>query len=180
MLFKILLIVGLVFVSVGLVFLFSYLSYKKRNLSHDTEFVRKMLPGIDCGMCGEKNCTNFAVKVAGGNREPEACKLIRPENGQKIKQYFKNSYKEAIMENVAIQSTDHKKVQDDKDFSVEYDTETTTEDIIDNEVENDEIDMDLVLVEAITKYTLMETLYTLKLEDYSYNNIVKLTRKLVN
>ena len=95
MLFKILVIVGLVCVSVGLVFLFIYLSYKKRNLSHDTEFVRKMLPGIDCGMCGEKNCTNFAVKVAGGNREPEACKLIRPENGQKIKQYFKNTYKES-------------------------------------------------------------------------------------
>ena len=95
MLIKILIIAGLVVISVGMVVLFSYLSYKKRNLSHDTEFVRKMLPGVDCGMCGEKNCTNFAVKVSGGNREPDACKLIRPENSQKIKQYFKNTYSES-------------------------------------------------------------------------------------
>ena len=92
MLVKILIIVGLVFFSVGLVFLFSYISFKKRNLPHDAEFVRKMLPCIDCGMCGEKTCSNFAIKVAGGNREPEGCKLITPENSQKIKQYFKTSY----------------------------------------------------------------------------------------
>jgi len=95
MILKILIIVGLVLGSVGLIFLFSYLSYKKRHLTHDIEFVRKMLPCVDCGMCGEKNCTNLAIKIAGGNKEPEACKLIRPENAQKIKQHFNANYKES-------------------------------------------------------------------------------------
>ncbi len=90
----VLLIVGLVIVSAGLIFLFSFLAYRKRGLSNDTEFVRKMLPCVDCGMCGEKNCTEFAIKVAEGKKEPEACKLIKPENAQKIKKFFKPSYKE--------------------------------------------------------------------------------------
>lgn len=93
--YTILLIVGLLIFSVGIVFLFSYISYKKRHLSHDIEFVKKMLPCIDCGMCGEKNCTNFAIKVTEGNREPSACKLISPENTQKIKEHFKAVYKES-------------------------------------------------------------------------------------
>jgi len=90
-----LLIGGLILLSIGLVFLFSYIAYKRRCLSHDTEFVRKMLPCVDCGMCGEKNCTEFANKITEGLREPEACKLIKPENAQKIKKYFKLSYKES-------------------------------------------------------------------------------------
>lgn len=109
---------------------------------------------------------------------------------------LKNSYKEFLTENIAIQSADHKKVQDDKDFSETYDPNATPNNVVngdmDTELDEDEInkniaienkssiDMDMVLVEAITKYTLMEMLYTLKLENYTYDNIVKLTRKLVN
>ena len=110
---------------------------------------------------------------------------------------LKNSYKEAIIENVSITSTDHKRVEDDKEFSANYNPNATTSDssdntFDDNNIEDDEIntslplegsnssiDMDMVLTEAITKYTLMETLYTLKLENYTYENIAKLSRKLV-
>jgi len=122
---------------------------------------------------------------------------------------FKNCYKEAILENVAITSTDQQKVEDDRAFSATYKINATEDDInsdnLDNNthnIEEDDIDdnialegmyeksslskkessinMDMVLTEAITKYTLMETLYTLKLENYTYNNIAKLARKLVN
>ena len=55
-LLTILLIVGLLLVSFGVVVLFSYLSKKRRGLSTDAEFVRKLLPSIDCGMCGEHDC----------------------------------------------------------------------------------------------------------------------------
>ena len=87
-----LIILGLVAVAVGIIFLFSYISYKKRGLSYDADFVRKLLPNVDCGVCGEKNCTEFAKKVAEGKKEPENCKLIRPENAQKIKKFFKPTY----------------------------------------------------------------------------------------
>lgn len=114
---------------------------------------------------------------------------------------FRSSYKEALTENVAIQSTDHKKVEDDRDFSETYDTNATIKNIMkdnledgEHDIEEDEINtnltlesalpseinMDMILVEAITKYTLMEMLYTLKLENYSRENIAKLTHKLVN
>ena len=72
--------------------LFSYLSKKRRGLSTDAEFVRKLLPSIDCGMCGEHDCNEFAKKVANGEREPEACKIIKAESCQKIKEYFKPTY----------------------------------------------------------------------------------------
>jgi len=91
----ILLIVCLLLVSLGLIFGFSYLAYRKRGLSHDAEFVRKMLPCVDCGMCGEENCKNFSLKVAHGKREPEECKIIKPENSEKIKYYFKPTYNQS-------------------------------------------------------------------------------------
>lgn len=110
---------------------------------------------------------------------------------------LKSSYKEILKENVAITSADKNKVDKDDDFSASYDTEANLDDIKndslepDYNVEDDEvndnlvlegasIDMDLVMAEAITKYTLMETLHTLKLKDYSYNEIAKMTHKMVN
>lgn len=42
------------------------------------------------------------------------------------------------------------------------------------------IDLDLVLAEGISRYTLMEMLYTTKLEDYTTDEIMKLTHFLLN
>jgi len=42
------------------------------------------------------------------------------------------------------------------------------------------INMDLVLAEAITKYTLMELLYTIQLEQYSHDTIRKISEKLIH
>jgi hypothetical protein len=51
-----------------------------------------------------------------------------------------------------------------------------------NLMDNDTIrlDMDLVLAESITKYTLMEMAYTIKLEDYDYVTLQKISQKLLN
>lgn len=92
---KFLLVVGLLIVSVGFVLILAFASKKKTGLSADAEFVKQMLPLIDCGMCGQTNCTNFARKVADGKMEPEECKLIKPENAQKIKKYFKPTYNQS-------------------------------------------------------------------------------------
>lgn len=95
---------------------------------------------------------------------------------------FRDSYQEYIMENVAITSADKDNIDDFKEVSKNYDTEMSFDDAVsdDEPVEGTEVDMDLVLTEAITKYTLMETLYTLGLEDYSHENIRKLTERMLN
>ena len=84
---------GAALLAFAVIVIFAAIAKKRRGLSVDAEFVRKMLPCIDCGMCGEQNCTEFAKKVAGGQKEPEACKLIKPENSEKIRNYFKPTYK---------------------------------------------------------------------------------------
>lgn len=89
------LIAGLLVLAFGIVTLIAFITKKRRGLSVDADFVRKMLPCIDCGMCGEENCTEFAKKVSGGKREPEGCKLIKPENCEKIKRYFKPTYEQS-------------------------------------------------------------------------------------
>ncbi len=86
---KVLIIIGILIVSVGVVALIAYLAHKKRNLSTDTDFVRNLLPGVDCSMCGEKNCTEFAKKITAGTKDPDMCKLIKPNNAEKIRRYFK-------------------------------------------------------------------------------------------
>lgn len=99
---------------------------------------------------------------------------------------FRDSYQEYLQENVAITSTDKANTDDAKEMSKEYDTEMDIDDALglndddDESVENSELNMDLILTEAITKYTLMETLYTLGLENYSYDNIRKLTERMLN
>ena len=96
---------------------------------------------------------------------------------------LRDSYHEMIVENVSIRSADEHNIREDKNDSKTYDPNLTADnvdDTADTEELADEIDMDTVLVEALTKYTLMETLYTLKLENYSRENIRKLINKMVN
>lgn len=35
-----------------------------------------MLPGLDCGACGEKNCSALAARIVAGEASPEACKAV--------------------------------------------------------------------------------------------------------
>lgn len=88
----ILLVVGLMVVSVGVVILLAWISRKKKGLFTEADFVKKMLPNIDCGMCGERNCSEFAKKVARGERKVEECKLIKPEVAERVKDYFVPAY----------------------------------------------------------------------------------------
>ena len=93
---------------------------------------------------------------------------------------FRDSYHTYLAENVAAQSTDHLSADEEDIISNNYNTDQDSiVDAIDGDP-SDDINMDEIFTEAITKYTMMETLYTLKLEDYPYENIKKLTEKLVN
>ena len=94
-LYRILIIVGIMAVASGVVLLINHFSRKKKGLSTEAEFVYKMLPCVDCGMCGEKNCSEFAKRVAASQRNPEECKLIKPEVCEKIHKYFKPTYEQS-------------------------------------------------------------------------------------
>ena len=93
--FTIGIVLGALVLTAGIVVLCAAIAHKKRGLSTDADFVKKLLPGIDCGMCGDANCDNFARKVADGKKEPECCKIIRTENAELIKKHFKPSYKKS-------------------------------------------------------------------------------------
>ena len=65
----------------------------------------------------------------------------------------------------------------DVDLSGRYPTNTNPDANINKNVE---LNMDLIMTEAIAEYTLLEMLYTLKLEDYTSANIRKLSDKMIH
>ena len=92
-LYAILVLVGLLVLSIGLIWLLAYLSHKHKHLNAAEEFVDKMLPGVDCGLCGEKKCCELAKKIASGEREPESCRLLKVEDLYKLKRHYKPANK---------------------------------------------------------------------------------------
>lgn len=94
-LYIILLVVGVLLVASGVVLLINHIARKKRGLSTEAEFVNRMLPHVDCGMCGETSCPEFAKKVASSQRSIEECKLIKPEACERVHKYFKPTYEES-------------------------------------------------------------------------------------
>lgn len=101
---------------------------------------------------------------------------------------FRSSCKEAMESASAINSS--LRPDDDAEETEKYDISATNQDVqIDHdstfdapESENviSDIDMDLALVESITKYTLMEMLYTIQLENYNFKDIQKISQNLLN
>lgn len=88
-----------------------------------------------------------------------------------------------VFESVVINEFDD--VTDDLNiYENDYEYDVITESINDiDKLATDEvecIDMDFILADTIAKYTLMETMYTLKLEDYKYNDIKKMTTNMLN
>lgn len=88
-LYTILFVVGIMIVAVSVVLIINAIARRKKGLTAESEFVCKMLPNVDCGMCGEENCANFAKKVVAFEKNPEECKLIKPEMCDRIHKYFK-------------------------------------------------------------------------------------------
>jgi hypothetical protein len=106
---------------------------------------------------------------------------------------LRNSYKELLESTVVISSSDQiddmeEKRKENQSIGINKSQATQdefddTKDVINNSSSNkneDEINMDLALAEAITKYTLMEMLYTIQLENYDYYKLQKLSQKLLN
>ena len=64
-----------VIVAICTVVLISYLASKKQGLSSEENYVKHLLPGIDCGACGCKSCAEFAKRVAAHERDADGCKV---------------------------------------------------------------------------------------------------------
>ena len=112
------------------------------------------------------------------------------ETGTLFNALLHESYKEILAENIAIHDDNARHIQDDEEDSINYDIDRDFDeefprkqlDFIedDEHIERSEINMDLILSESIAKYTLMELLYTIQMENYTYTNISKLTEKILN
>ena len=88
-----------------------------------------------------------------------------------------------VFESIDINEFDD--VTDDLNiYENDYEYNVITESINDiDKLATDEvecIDMDFILADTIAKYTLMETMYTLQLEDYKYDDIKKITTNMLN
>lgn len=77
---------------------------------------------------------------------------------------------------------------DDDDNPQDYNTSMSVNDLRGDTVHDEQddhpvvgtnIDMDLILAESITKYTLLETMHTLQLEEFSYDKLQKQSRALL-
>lgn len=58
--------------------------------------------------------------------------------------------------------------------------DVTENDDLEDEIDNFEIDMDVILVETITKYTLLELAHTIQLESLTQGDIRKMVQKMLN
>lgn len=92
--YQILIIVGLIVVVVATTLLISWLVSRSKGIPANVDYVNKLLPGIDCGKCGSKNCLEFAEKVANKKCDASICPLIDSENHQKIQKGFKTATKQ--------------------------------------------------------------------------------------
>jgi hypothetical protein len=120
---------------------------------------------------------------------------------------LRSSYKE-VLENIAIKTAQQDEEEEDeknsrnasvnsKEMDIMMDEHKNTykrdiegdEPLVDDDdmelgmdnaiTESNTIDMDMVMAEALTKYTLMETLYTLMLENYTTADIQKMSQKML-
>lgn len=65
-------------------------AYKKLRVYEDPRIdqVEEMLPGSNCGACGQPGCRAFAEKVVGNEQPPSKCSVSSPEGLEKIASYL--------------------------------------------------------------------------------------------
>lgn len=106
---------------------------------------------------------------------------------------FRHSMKQAVTESVASHVPEEE--YDDEDQNDYVGVNADEDDIKENEfggfidiqdeidehgAHSSDIDMDMILAESITQYTLMELCYTIKLEDYTHDSLRKISESLLN
>jgi len=74
----------------GVVGLFLAIAGEKLYVKPDTrvEDVLAMLPGYNCGGCGNPGCSGMAEKLVSGESKVEQCRPCKPDMKAKISEYL--------------------------------------------------------------------------------------------
>ena len=164
------------------------------DLPYKMKHVLESLTNILTGLSNDDR-TEIVAKALKTNKENvtailESCKTIPSIPVYKIN-FFNtfNDLLDILTENVNDIAESNKLIdfrEYDDEFLDMYEDDYTykviTESFNDFSIEGGDefIDMDFVLADTIAKYTLLETMYTLQLENPKYNDIKNMTNKILN
>lgn len=164
------------------------------DLPYKMKHVLESLTNILTGLSNDDR-TEIVAKALKTNKENvtailESCKSIPSTPVYKIN-FFNtfNDLLDILTENVNDIAESNKLIdfrEYDDSFLDMYEDDYTykviTESFNDFAIEGGDefIDMDFVLADTIAKYTLLETMYTLQLENPKYNDIKNMTNKILN
>lgn len=164
------------------------------DLPYKMKHVLESLTNILTGLSNDDR-TEIVSKALQTNKENvtsilESCKTIPSTPVYKIN-FFNtfNDLLDILTENVNDIAESNKLIdfrEYDDEFLDMYEDDYTykviTESFNDFSIEGGDefIDMDFVLADTIAKYTLLETMYTLQLENPKYNDIKNMTNKILN
>ena len=91
---KLTLIIISFFVVILAVVLIAIFTCKSKKLNRNAEIVRELLPGLNCGKCGRKSCSLFAVDIVKGKTSVSECPyVVGSKNYIKIRQFAKKERK---------------------------------------------------------------------------------------
>ena len=66
---------------------------KNKKLNKTAEVLRELLPNLDCGSCGRKNCAELAEDLAKGKTTLASCPYLVGKNYLKCRQVIKKERK---------------------------------------------------------------------------------------
>lgn len=93
--------IGFFVVILGIIVV-SIFTRKNKKLNRNAEIIRELLPGLNCGKCGRKNCAKFAVDITKGKTSVNECPFVLgTKNYFKIRQLVKRERK-VHFDNIAV------------------------------------------------------------------------------
>lgn len=92
MLQTILITIGVAVATIVATLLISFAISKSKRLNSKESFIHSLLPELDCGKCGCKDCEAFSKEVSNEKRDIAECKFITSANLSKAKRIIKKGY----------------------------------------------------------------------------------------
>ena len=90
---KILLYGASIFVVLLVILIVVFITSKNKKLDKTSEVLRELLPNLDCGKCGRKDCVQFAEHLSKGKTTISNCPFLTGKNYLKCRQIIKKERK---------------------------------------------------------------------------------------
>ena len=90
-----------IFVVLLVILIVVFVTSKNKKLDKTSEVLRELLPNLDCGKCGRKDCMQFAEHLAKGKTTIGNCPFLTGKNYLKCRQIMKKERK-VKFDNVAF------------------------------------------------------------------------------